>query len=111
MAHQNLLVIRPWESMNSLYLASLLTSQWFRPHMADISQPINFSDESNGQMKLITLNNLKSLMVPVPPLDDQQAIADAFVEHERLVRESQQRADATLRRTLETRSNKQRPAL
>jgi restriction endonuclease S subunit len=101
LAGQNLAVLRPNSRINSLYLATLLRSQWFQRKLST-----EYVQSTGTQ--LLTLSKLRNLEIPLPDMQTQHQLAELAIATERATQAVQETiaarervAEATIASVLE----------
>lgn len=70
-------IIRPKEILNPIFLSKILSSTLFENYLARI--------KTGSALKRIVLKDIKKLIVPIPPLPEQQAIAEVLSDTDNLI--------------------------
>ncbi len=74
LAGQNLVVLRPENQIDSLYLAVVLRSQWMSEHLNKLY--------FGSTIKTINISQLSNLEIPLPSLSTQKELAELFLSAE-----------------------------
>ena len=65
--NQHVAILRPTERLNSIYLQKCLSLPQFKDYM--------LSHDAGGTRKALTKGNIENFLIPLPPFEEQKAIA------------------------------------
>lgn len=88
------MVLRPRDSLESRYFSYLAKSSWFVAEMTARLRGIGTPDQGNVRTPRVNVESVGTIPIPIPPIPEQQAIAD-FLEKET------SRVDALIARKLD----------